>query len=178
MASEGSKTKSAYQGLHVLKTLERIGADAFIKSLTQSDAQIYWPYSEVWDGKQLPIITFDPEDGSDTNIGYQLVVDDGGFRHVKEVEVDEEMAKKCAVWVVNRNDDAGYTSLEMLRREDPDWGEGGGNIIVKPGQSKAGSGKLRSLVLRDFTMKRNYDIWFAGASEFFVLTITGGCSFA
>jgi hypothetical protein len=168
MASEGSKTKSAYQGLHVLKTLERIGADAFIKSLTQSDAQIYWPYSEVWDGKQLPIITFDPEDGSDTNIGYQLVVDDGGFRHVNEVEVDEEMAKKCAVWVVNRNDDAGYTSLEMLRREDPDWGEGGGNIIVKPGQSKAGSGKLRSLVLRDFTMKRNYDIWFAGASEFFV----------
>ena len=168
MASEGSKTKSAYQGLHVLKTLERIGADAFIKSLTQSDAQIYWPYSEVWDGKQLPIITFDPEDGSDTNIGYQLVVDDGGFRHVNEFEVDEEMAKKCAVWVVNRNDDAGYTSLEMLRREDPDWGEGGGNIIVKPGQSKAGSGKLRSLVLRDFTMKRNYDIWFAGASEFFV----------
>ena len=168
MATESSKTKSDYKDLHVLRTLERIGADAFIKSLTESNAQIYWPFSETWDGKQMPIITYDPEDGSDSNIGYQLVVDDGGFRQVKEVEVDEEMAKKCAVWVVNRNDDAGYTSLEMLRREDPNWGEGGGNIIVKPGQTKANNNKLRSLVLKDFTMKRNYDTWFAGASEFFV----------
>ncbi len=168
MASESTKTKSDYQGLHVLKTLERLGADAFIRSLTQSDVQIYWPYSEMWDGKQMPIITFDPEDGANSNIGYKLVVDDGGFRQVAEVEVDEEVAKKCAVWVVNRNDDAGYTSLEMLRREDPDWGEGGGDLIVKPGKSKSNKGKLRSLVLRDFTMKRNYDTWFAGASEFFV----------
>lgn len=168
MATEGLKTRSDYKGLRVLKTLERIGPDAFVKSLTQSDVQIYWPFSEAWDGNQMPIITYDPEDGSDSNIGYQLVVDDDGFRHVNEVEVDEELAKKCAVWVVNRNDDAGYTSLEMLRREDPNWGEGGGNIIVKPGQTKASNSKLRSLVLKNFTMKRNYDTWFAGASEFFV----------
>lgn len=172
MTTKGSKTKSEYQDLNVLRTIERMGADGFINALTESDMQIYWPYSEEWDGKQLPIVTYDPEDGSKSNIGYQLVVDDDGFRHVEQVEVDEEKAKTCAVWVVNRNDDAGYTSLEMLRREDPNWGEGGGNIIVKPGQtsvnSRASAGKLRSLVLKDFTMKRNYDTWFAGASEFFV----------
>lgn len=172
IVSDSSETKSDYRELNVIKTLDRIGADAFIESLSKSDMQIYWPYSEAWDGKQTPIITFDPEDGSESNIGYQLVVDDDGFRHVEEVVVDEEKAMKCPVWVVNRNDDADYTSLVMLRREDPNWGEGGGNIIVKPEMkspySKASTGKLRSLVLKDFTMKRNYDTWFAGASEFFV----------
>jgi hypothetical protein len=82
------------------------------------------------------------------------------------------MAEKYPVWVVNRNSDAEYTSLEMLRREDPEWGEGGGNIIVNPMDGQVPgtrSGKTeKSLVLKDFTMKRNYDTWFAGASEFFV----------
>jgi hypothetical protein len=58
----------------------------------------------------------------------------------------------------------------MLRREDPDWGEGGGTIIINPkntSRRETRSG-LRTLVLKDFTMNRNYDSWFAGASEFFV----------
>lgn len=112
----------------------------------------------------MPVITFDPEDGSYNNIGYRLVVEDDGSRHVEEVIVDEEMAKNVPVWVVNRNSDAGYTSLEMLRREDPQWGEGGGAIIVKP-KSKS---SVKTLILKEFTMQRNYDSWFAGASEFFV----------
>ena len=172
LLEDGSKTRADNNELNVLRTLDRIGADAFLDALARSDMQIYWPFSEDWDGQQMPVMTFDPEDGSDTNIGYRLVKDDDGFRRLEEVMVDEEMAKTCPVWVVNRNDDADYTSLEMLRRRDPDWGEGGGNIIVKPVSSsektKASEGKVRSLLLKNFTMKRNYDTWFAGASEFFV----------
>lgn len=172
LLEDGSKTRVDNNELNVLRTLDRIGADAFLDALARSDMQIYWPFSEDWDGEQMPVMTFDPEDGSETNIGYRLVKDDDGFRRLEEVVVDEEMAKRCPVWVINRNDDAGYTSLEMLRRQDPDWGEGGGNIIVKPVSSsektKASEGKVRSLLLKDFTMKRNYDTWFAGASEFFV----------
>ena len=137
--------------------------DSFLKALTDSDVQIYWPFSEEWDGETMPVITFDPEDGASANMGYKLTVEDDGSRRVEEIVVDEEMARKVPVWVVNRNDDAGYTSLEMLRREDPEWGEGGGSIIVNPTKSS-----LRTLILKDFTMKRNYDSWFAGASEFFV----------
>jgi hypothetical protein len=37
-------------------------ADSFLSALISSDIQIYWPYSENWDGRTLPIITFDPED--------------------------------------------------------------------------------------------------------------------
>ena len=156
----------------------------WLERLAESDIQIYWPFSEAWDGEELPVITFDPEDDSEVNIGYRIIKDSEGFRRIEEVLVDEAVAMKTPVWVVNRNTDAGYTTLEMLRREDPDWGEGGGSIIVGPGAgdnskaaclSRSGSGgetkaagAIRSLILKDFTMNRNYDSWFAGASEFFV----------
>ena len=89
LAAKESKTRAQRGDLHVLKTLDRIGADAFLESLSRSDMQIYWPFSENWDGEQMPIITYDPEDGSTSNIGYRLVLGDDGFRHVEEVEVDE-----------------------------------------------------------------------------------------
>lgn len=144
--------------------------ESFIAALADSDLQIYWPFSEDWDGRSLPVITFDPEDGSQYNIGYRLVSDDSS-RRVEEVVVDEKLAMTEPVWVINRNSDAGYTSLEVLRREDPLWGEGGGAIIVKPKHVpslRVPQSISRSLILKEFTMKRNYDSWFAGASEFFV----------
>ena len=154
---------------------ENIDPDRFLAELMSSDIQIYWPYSETWDNSKMPIITFDPEDGSEKNIGYRLVQDDDGLRRVEKVLVDEDVAKVDPVWVINRNSDAGYATLEMLRREDPEWGEGGGTIIVRPSavdmleRTKA-SGPVKALVLKNFTMNRNYDPWFAGASEFFVKT--------
>ena len=159
------------RSMSVTKSLS-MDPDRFLEVLTESDIQIYWPYSDGWDGTSLPVVTFDPEDGAAVNKGYRLMVEDDGSRHVEEVVVDEKMAKETPVWVVNRNDDADYTSLEMLRRDDPQWGEGGGAIIVNPAKS-AGSPSvaksgLKTLILRDFTMNRNYDSWFAGASEFFV----------
>ena len=161
--------------------------DVFLEALTASDIQIYWPFSESWDGSAMPVVTFDPEDGSDANIGYRLVVNDDGSRSVEEIVVDEALAQTVPVWVVNRNSDAGYTTLELIRREDPNWGNGGGTIIVKPHsrseqawpgqegiqqslseQTRSSQSGLKSLVLKDFTMQRHYDTWFAGASEFFV----------
>ena len=161
-----SSTKSS-----VDRSIEILGVDGFLQALQESDIQIYWPFSENYDMKEMPIITFDPEDGSEVNIGYKIVDDGDGFRHVEEVIVDEAKAEVCPVWVVNRNSDAEYTSIEMLRRENPDWGEGGGNIIVNPQNAfgtKTGKTSFMTLILKDFTMKRNYDSWFAGASEFFV----------
>lgn len=162
-----AETKSASGG-------HKMDADTYLAALTGSDIQVYWPFSEKWDGSSMPVITFDPEDGSETNIGYETVTDEDGVRRVQKVLVDEEMAKERPVWVVNRNSDAGYTTLELLRRADPDWGEGGGAIIVNPitleNRTRSENDNLRTLILKDFTMKRNYDPWFAGASEFFVKT--------
>ena len=35
-------------------------AQALLDSLAASDVQIYWPYSDLWDGMALPVVTFDP----------------------------------------------------------------------------------------------------------------------
>ena len=109
-------------------------AEDFISMLSSSDIQIYWPYSELWDGETLPVITSDPMDDALRNVGYTL---DG-----REVVVDEEMAMRRPVWVINGNRDAAYKTLELLRREDPSWGNGGGTVTVK-------SGGIKTLVWTD-----------------------------
>ena len=140
----------------------------WLDELVRSDIQIYWPYSDNWDRASFPIITFDPEDDSDANIGYRICVDPEGKRFVEEMIVDEDVAKSSPVWVINRNSDAAYKTLEMLRKEDPDWGEGGGSIVVQPSSVARTKAPSKALVLKNFKMKNNYDCWFAGASEFFV----------
>ena len=137
-----------------------IGAsDGWLDSLALSDVQIYWPGASAWDGNQLPIITYDPGDGASQNEGYELLPDGS----TRKVMVDEPLAAERPVWVVNRNSDADYKSLELLRREDPSWGQGGGGLIVKGEEEE-----LRTLVLRSFKALRQYDSWFCGASEFWI----------
>lgn len=143
--------------------------EEYMALLGSSDVQIYWPYCGNWDGESLPTITYDPDDGSSANEGYRLVRMPDGSISVEDVIVDEQTAMTSPVWVVNRNDDSDHMSLEMLRKQGP-----GGGIVVKPGESGglkgSSGGSGQALILRDFTMKRNYDPWFAGASEFFVKT--------
>ena len=133
--------------------------EAWLEALESSDVQIYWPFSEAWDGDSFPVVTFDPGGDVGSNEGYSL----GPDGKVTKVLVTEEMAQEQPVWVVNRNSDAEYKTLEMLRREDPSWGQGGGDLVV----SKADT-DIKTLVLRTFKAKRQFDSWFAGASEFWV----------
>lgn len=135
----------------------------YIAALTQSDVQIYWPYSAEWDGAMEPIVTFDPGEDIDANIGFERMSDGS----IKQVVVTEETAMERPVWVINRNDDSTYMTLEMLRRQDPDWGRGG-TIVVRPSTRSADGDATRTLILKSFESRRNYDCWFAGASEFFV----------
>lgn len=137
--------------------------EVYLDSLMSSDVQIYWPYSASWDGTSLPVVTFDPGDFAVDNVGFALQADGS----VKKVLVTESMARERPVWVVNRNADAQYKSLELLRREDPDWGTGSGDLVVKP-RAKDASQEMKTLILRSFKAKRQYDNWFSGGSEFFV----------
>lgn len=155
-----------------------LSPEEYLDALEKSNMQIYWPYYRNWDGKEWPIVTFDPGNGAEANVGYRLFIDSEGNRKVEAVVVDEEMAASHPVWVVNRNNDSGFTSMEVHRRNDPEWGTGGGSITVRPssglGCAEASAtaavqkGAFRTLVLHDFKMRRNYDCWFAGASEFFI----------
>lgn len=162
----------------------------WIDRLNSSDLQIYWPYSEDWDGETMPVFTYDPGNDEEINVGWRVVQDDDGRRKIESVEVDEALAQTCPVWVVNRNSDSGYTSLEVMRREHPEWDNGGGALIVG-GPSQVSSclcsarqpvapssmpvtkikklpSATKALIIKDFTMNRHYDSWFAGGSEFFI----------
>lgn len=152
----------------------------WLESLSSSDIQIYWPYSEDWDGETQPVFTYDPGDGSQVGVGWKVDTDERGARTVRKIEVDEKYAAAYPVWVVNRNSDSGYTSLDVMRREHPEWDNGGGALIIggpvssrAPGvplpeeETKAAS-SVKTLILKDFTMKRHYDTWLAGGSEFFI----------
>ena len=60
----------------------------------------------------------------------------------------------------------------MMRQLHPEWTLDGGNLVIRPENGTSPGTKTtsggRSLIMKDFCMKRNYDSWFAGASEFFV----------
>ena len=147
-----------------------LDGDAFLEALSSSDVQIYWPFSEEFHGGETPVITFDPGGRETKNVGW-VRQEDGT---VEEVIVDEEMARKRPVWVINRNRDAEYQSLEMRRREDPDWGLGGGSILVRPqagsaaSATRAGEKDVQTLVLRSFKANRQFDSWFCGGAEVWV----------
>ena len=138
-------------------------AAEYISLLTGSDAQIYWPYSEDWDGSSLPVITFDPGGSMTANIGYEMHADGS----VREIVVNEDVARERPVWVMNRNDDSEYQTIEMLRRQDPDWGKGG-SIVVRKETKSDGDNDTKTLILKEFEAVRNFDTWFAGGSEYFV----------
>ena len=152
----------------------------WLESLSSSDIQIYWPYSEDWDGETQPVFTYDPGDGSQVGVGWKVDTDERGARTVRKIEVDEKYAAAYPVWVVNRNSDSGYTSLDVMRREHPEWDNGGGALIIGgpvssrapgvplPEEGTKAASSVKTLILKDFTMRRHYDTWLAGGSEFFI----------
>ena len=152
----------------------------WLESLSSSDIQIYWPYSEDWDGETQPVFTYDPGDGSQVGVGWKVDTDERGARSVRKIEVDEKYAAAYPVWVVNRNSDSGYTSLDVMRREHPEWDNGGGALIIGgpvssrapgvplPEEGTMAASSVKTLILKDFTMRRHYDTWLAGGSEFFI----------
>ena len=136
----------------------RSGVEGIIEQLAQSGYQLYWPYSEDWDGSSYPVITFDPGYGAESNYGYELAPDqDGVARVVDTVFVDEALARRRPVWVINSNTDSAFTPLELFVQDYPpfEW-------------SAVPASKQRKLILKSFKMLRNYDSWFGGASEFWI----------
>lgn len=135
----------------------RAGVEDIMHLLADSGYQLYWPYSEDWDGETYPVITFDPGFGAESNYGFELAPGPDGAVIVDTLDVDEALARRRPVWVINSNTDAAFTPLELFAKTT----DADGNP-VKP------TSRPRRLMLRSFRMLRNYDSWFGGASEFWV----------
>jgi hypothetical protein len=131
----------------------------YLDELIDSGMQIYWPYSELWDGSTLPLITYDPGNGAESNYAYVITSTDGGYEVVDSVFVDENVAKSRPVWVINQNDDSACVPLSAFL---------GTKSIWDSDDEDEEEADRYNLYIKDFTMMRHYDPWFAGASEFHV----------
>ena len=158
--------------------------EACLRMLMESDMQIYWPYSEDWDGETFPIITFDPGDGSEYNYGYQAVRGEDGSVEIQSVYVDEQVAMSRPVWVINNNDDshlvpvqsAFLDSAAALGADASSPEMQALTPVVRTATADAAASVQGSdgdvpgerLYIRSLKMLRNYDSWFGGASEFVI----------
>ncbi len=146
------------------KAATRAGAEDILEALARTDYQLYWPYSDDWDGRSFPVITFDPGSGIETNYGYEISLGPDGAHIVDSVFVDEALAMKRPVWVFNSNSDAAFTPLRKALAVRDAQGAGG----RASGSASAPLSRPRKLLLKSLKMLRNYDSWFGGASEFWV----------
>ena len=120
----------------------------YLEELASSGLQIYWPYSDCWDKRSMPVITFIPDDDRDSNTAFRRELLPDGTPVVKELTVDESYAMTHPVWVVNWNEDAGAMTPQML-------------------DTRASSG-FKTLKLKEFKAHRQYDSWLSGGSEFYI----------
>ncbi|MCF0197961.1 MAG: hypothetical protein HUK02_01380 [Bacteroidaceae bacterium] len=141
--------------------------------------QIYWPYSEDWDGVSMPAITFAPEDESQLwNIAF---VKDN--ERIDTIVVDEEYMQNHPVWIVN---------LSEIRYEDlPDFSSGQyvANSCAFVGQgyvatheshdtplasqsvtrsTRSDNNLVYTVQLGSFMSDHQYDSVWAGGSEFII----------
>ncbi len=151
-----------YLAEHSVKTRSADDVQAYLDDLAESGLQIYWPYSQEWDGETLPLITFDPGSGSETNYAYVVSGEPGHYVVTDSVFVDENTAMERPVWVINNNDDSGCVPLDSFMSTK------GWDYYGEFDDESEDDGEQYNLYIRDFTMLRNYDTWFAGASEFHV----------
>ena len=129
---------------------------SFLDELSASGLQIYWPYSDRWDGRSLPVITFCPAEPGETNIGFSRRELPDGSWIVEEIVVDEAFAAAHPVWVINYNTDSGAITPQMLEKSAP-------AAISTRGTDK----DFKTLKLKEFKAHRQYDPWLSGGSEFF-----------
>ena len=152
----------------------RASTDEMMDRLAASGYQVYWPYSENWDGETFPLITFDPGYGAESNYGYYVSLLEDGTRKIDSVYVDERVAMKRPVWVLNSNSDSGFSPVDLFSTMLPTR-SAKGEIQPSPActdssQSRSSAAlsttRYRKLMMKSFKMLRHYDSWFRGASEF------------
>lgn len=69
------------------------------------DLQIYWPYSENWDGKTPPVIVYAPDNtNTKTAEGFMPLMNNSGATKFMKVNVTEEYCMNHPVWIINQSD--------------------------------------------------------------------------
>jgi hypothetical protein len=77
--------------------------------ITANDIEIYWPYWQEWDGRELPTISFTPEVSTTEGVGYKLVRKNNKVV-LEQVRVDDDYAYAHPVWILQQHQLASVAS--------------------------------------------------------------------
>ena len=130
-----------------------------LKLLGYSDFIIYWPYSEDWDGKELPTLVAAPDDDDALEaMGTKIVSDENGLRY-EEVLVDEEYTMQHPVWVINTKvEKTGVVYVTKSDAEDE-------SINVPQFATRAGADTIYVWRLKKMQVTHQYDGPFKGGPD-------------
>lgn len=135
--------------------------------LINDNLQIYWPYSENWDGETAPAIVYAPENINDLSAtGY---IPTGNGNELKTVTVTEDFCEKYPVWIINESE----TPLSKL----PNFNKGENissdgicypqSITTSdyPVSYSSSQNTVNTWQAISMQVKRQYDTWTGGGSE-------------
>ncbi len=143
-----SPTESKFKELKKIdfsfsKKINTKSNENLISFLKENNVQIYWPYSELWNGEELPTLTYDPIFNDSVNIGYKWENDT-----LKKVLVNDDYAYKHPVWIININE-TDYSNISIINKNEPN--------------SKS---DIYQLAVGYVKATKQYDGLFEGGSEF------------
>lgn len=125
-----------------------------LKDIENSNIEIYWPYSENWDGKELPTIVIAPDDEDVEVCDGWVISESNGRMQLSSLKVDERYAMCHPVWVIKEN----------LRPQEVNTFGSLININNLATRS-TGSNPVYPWKLTRMKVTHQYDTWIAGGSE-------------
>lgn len=131
---------------------------SLLEQLSNSNIQIYWPYSENWDGKSIPAVTYAPDNhAQEWNWAYKKIVLSDGSIQIDTIFVDEKYAETNPVWVIN------YSSSEY---NGTLYNNVNGSFV------EATSYIAHPWTMTEMQVTHQYDTWLNGGSEIQIQVIT------
>ncbi|MBE9468214.1 MAG: hypothetical protein IMY72_07830 [Bacteroidetes bacterium] len=128
----------------------------------ENGVQIYWPYSENYDGISQPVVTFDPLTNAESNTGFKKTTNSDGSVSYDTVSVTEEYAMSNPVWIINQNEIA--TSMAQYEGD----GNGGGGTGGGTGGNNTIPASFK-LGIDHLVCTKQYDNFWHGGSEFKII---------
>ena len=139
---------------------------------------IYWPYSENWDGITTPVVVYAPQNLSDLRaIGY---IYNKNTKKLMLTHVDEQFCERHPVWIITESETP-YSNLPNFAKGENVSADGilystnsvpsiGNNPPVpQPIDSLSHSnfrGPINTVRLGYVRSEKNHDSWLAGGSEY------------
>lgn len=138
--------------------------ESLLQLLQSGNVEIYWPYSDYWDGYSLPVITYLQElDDNNCAIAYNGIDTD----QMKQILVSEEYAKEHPVWVITEPE-IRYEDLPNFNNGETKAGDVTYLSVTPATKADSNDGNAEHLYwgLSGIICRKQYDSWLRGASDF------------